>query len=112
MKIYNIPRGKGKTTLLAKMAASCENAVIITGTHLGKIEMCEKLAEAGADPDKVTVYDVNQLDSLRGQRFDKILIDDIDIVLHLLLAEKGIVANIGTISATTPDKNFIVEEEI
>lgn len=112
MKIYNIPRGKGKTTLLAKMAASSENAAIITGTHSGKLEMCRKLSQVNADPNKVTVYDVKQLDSLREQRFDKILIDDIDIVLHLLLAEKGIGANIGTISATTPVEFLNTEEEI
>ena len=112
MKIYNIPRGKGKTTLLAKMAASDENVAIITGTYLGKTEMCRKLSQAGADPDKVTVYDVKQLDSLRGQRFDKILIDDIDIVLHLLLAEKGIGVDIGTVSATTPVEFLNTKEEI
>ena len=91
MKIINLERGKGKTTLLIKLSAT-HNTPIICSSHASKSYILNKAKEMGLTiPEPIDVRKCDMPYLLRGLNINSncgVLVDDLECVLQYLLGEQ------------------------
>ncbi len=85
MKIFNLGRGKGKTTRLL-YASEFNNAPIVCSFKTSKRFLVDKARQIGLEiPEPITV---SELKNLRGKRIaPRVLIDEAETVLQHLIAD-------------------------
>ena len=95
MKIINLERGKGKTTLLIKLSAT-HNTPIICSSHASKSYILNKAKEMGLTiPEPINVRGEGMAHKLRGLNVNSncgVLVDDLECVLQYFLGEQVSVA--------------------
>ena len=95
-------RGSGITTALIREASE-NDYVIITSNHANRNFIQHQCEILGVKCPKVVTVDEVTNNKCRGLCFDrveKVVIDNADIVFHLLLSSYGIYASIATIGAS------------
>lgn len=82
MEILNVPRGYGKSTRLIMKAVETGYPIIV-GTESMKQYLCD-LAERITDKE-VKIYSAYEFADIDAMKRDKILIDELPLVLSILL---------------------------
>lgn len=84
MKIFNLPRGKGKTTRML-YASEFNNAPIICGNDTRKRYLIETAKCMNLNiPKPISVSDII-CKRTKGKRFNSVVVDEIDDVLREIL---------------------------
>ena len=95
MKIINLERGQGKTTILIKLSAT-HNTPIICSSHASKSYILNKAKEMGLTiPEPINVRKCDMPYVLRGLNINSncgVLVDDLECVLQYFLGEQVTVA--------------------
>ena len=95
MKIINLERGKGKTTMLIKLSAT-HNTPIICSSSASKSYILNKAREMGLTiPEPINVRGENMAHKLRGLNINPnygVLVDDLECILQYFLGEQVSVA--------------------
>ena len=92
-------RGSGITTALIREASE-NDYVIITSNHANRNFIQHQCEILGVKCPRVVTVDEVTKNKCRGLRFNGVVIDNADIVFHLLLSSYGIYASIATIGAS------------
>ena len=91
MKIINLERGKGKTTLLIKLSAT-HNIPIICSSNASESYILNKAKEMGLTiPEPINVRKCDMPYVLRGLNINSncgVLVDDLECVLQYFLGEQ------------------------
>ena len=83
MKIFNLGRGQGKTTRML-YASEFNDAPIICPTEESKRYLIEQAKRLNLNiPTPMTVYDA-MTNGARGERFNKVLVDEMNYVLKFM----------------------------
>lgn len=98
MKIINLKRGQGKTTRLL-FASEMQNIPILVVNQMAKQLLMEKAEKYNIKiPEPLTVSDI-QNGKCVGTHIDKILVDEIDMVLQAFLNKDcPLTIEVGTIT--------------
>ena len=95
MKIINLERGKGKTTLLIELSAT-HNIPIICSSNASKSYILNKAREMGLTiPEPINVRNCDMPYVLRGLNINSnygVLVDDLECILQYFLGEQVSVA--------------------
>ena len=95
MKIINLERGQGKTTMLIKLSAT-HNTPIICSSFASKSYILNKAREMGLTiPEPINVRNCDMPYILRGLNINSncgVLVDDLECVLQYFLGEQVSVA--------------------
>lgn len=91
MKIINLERGKGKTTMLIKLSAT-HNTPIICSSFASKSYILNKAKEMGLTiPEPINVRNCDMPYVLRGLNINSncgVLVDDLECILQYFLGEQ------------------------
>lgn len=97
MRLFNLPRGKGKTMRIL-YASEYHNAPILCATEESKKYIIDTARWLDISiPEPVTVCDIGN-HKLQGKGFNSVMVDDMDRVLQAFLAQYRLDILGGTIT--------------
>lgn len=86
MKIFNLPRGKGKTQRML-YASEYHNVPILCANETTKKHIMDMAHWLDINiPEPLTVCDISNY-KIKGQRFKGVMVDDMERVLQSILAQ-------------------------